>query len=118
MRPRPFLTITTITTPSMRKRDTQGHRANSPLSGGIGEARLINFGSPRRPADRCTYADSPAEFALCLSCPYNRGARGSGIVCAHRFGIDPTLVDGVVTQFDGDGIRRLEPYVPPSEEER
>ncbi len=74
------------------------------------------FGSPRRPADRCTYADTPAEFALCFSCPYNRGAQGSGIRCAHRFGIDPTLVDGVLTQFDGDGIHRVEPYVPPYEE--
>ena len=102
----------------MRRRDNQRYRGDSPSRGATSETRLINFGSPRRPADRCTYADSPAEFALCFSCPYNRGARGSGILCAHRFGIDPTLVDGVVTQFDGDGIRRLEPYVPPPEEER
>lgn len=73
-----------------------------------GELKLITFGTPRRPADRCTYADAPAEFALCLGCPYNRGARGSGIVCAHRFGLDPTLVDGVPTQLDGDAIRRLD----------
>jgi len=26
------------------------------------------------------------------------------------------LVDGVLTQFDGDGIHRVEPYVPPPEE--
>ena len=73
-----------------------------------GELKLISFGTPRRPADRCTYADAPAEFALCLGCDYNRGARGSGIVCAHRFGVDPTLVDGVPTQLDGDAIRRLD----------
>lgn len=72
------------------------------------EVRLVMFGSPRRPADRCTYADAPAEFALCLGCPFNRGARGAGIVCAHRFGIDPTLVDGIPTQLDGDSIRWLD----------
>ena len=78
-----------------------------------GYPRLISFGSPRRPADRCTYLDAPAEFALCLGCAYNHGARGSGIVCAHRFGIDPTLVDGVPTQLDGDEIRLLDAEIPP-----
>ncbi len=73
-----------------------------------GELKLISFGTPRRAADRCTYVDAPAEFALCLDCPYNRGARGSGIICAHRFGVDRTLVDGVPTQLDGDAIRRLD----------
>ncbi len=76
-----------------------------------GELRLIAFGSPRRSADRCTYADAPAEFGLCLDCQYNRGARGTGILCAHRFGIDPTLVDGIPTQLDGDEIRWLEPPI-------
>jgi hypothetical protein len=84
--------------------------APAPPTGGT---RLISFGSPRRPADRCTYLDAPAEFALCLGCAYNRGARGSGIICAHRFGIDPTLVGGVPTQLDGDEIRRLEANIPP-----
>ena len=72
------------------------------------ELKLIRFGTPRHPADLCTYADVPAEFTLCFTCPYNHGARGSGILCAHRFGIDPTLVDGIPTQFDGEDIRRLE----------
>ena len=74
---------------------------------------MITFGSPRRRADRCTYLDAPAEFALCLDCAYNRGARGSGILCAHRFGIDPTLVDGIPTQLDGDSILFLEADVSP-----
>lgn len=79
-----------------------------------GELRLIGFGSPRRSADLCTYLDEPAQFAICLDCAYNRGARGSGIVCAHRFGIDPTLVDGIPTQLDGDSIRWLDPppFIP------
>lgn len=65
--------------------------------------KLIMFGSPRRAADRCTYADAPAEFGRCFDCTYNRGAQGSGILCSHRFGLDPTLVDGKPTQFsDGD----------------
>ncbi len=68
------------------------------------ELKLITFGSPRRQADRCTYADAPAEFARCLDCAYNRGARGSGIVCAHRFGLDPTKVDGKTTQFNAGEI--------------
>ena len=72
------------------------------------ESKLIRFGSPRHPADRCTYADAPAVFAVCLDCSYNHGAHGSGISCSHRFGIDPTLVDGVPTQLDGDGIRWLD----------
>ncbi len=75
--------------------------------------KLITFGSPRRPADRCTYADAPAEFAVCLDCPFNRGARGSGILCAHRFGMDPTLVDGKLTQLNGDAIRWIDPCVTP-----
>ncbi len=79
------------------------------------ETRLIRFGSPRHSADRCMYADAPAEFAVCLGCSYNRGAHGSGISCSHRFGIDPTLIDGVPTQLDGDGIRWLdgEPHQEP-----
>jgi hypothetical protein len=63
----------------------------------------IGFGSPRHPADRCSLYNTPAEFAVCLDCRYNKGAQGSGILCAHRFGIDPTLIDGVLTQFkDGE----------------
>lgn len=65
--------------------------------------KLIQFGSPRRVADRCTYFDAPAQFAHCFDCTYNRGAQGSGVLCGHRFGLDPTLVDGKPTQFsDGD----------------
>lgn len=65
--------------------------------------KLINFGSPRRPADRCTFFGAPAEFGRCFDCAYNRGAHGSGIACGHRFGLDPTLIDGKATQFsDGD----------------
>ncbi len=73
-----------------------------------GEVKLIRFGSPRRAADRCTMIDAPAQFALCLDCPYNGGARGDGIRCIHRFGIDPTLVDGALTQIVDDEIQRLE----------
>jgi hypothetical protein len=72
------------------------------------ELKLITFGSPRQAASRCTYIDGPAEFGLCFDCSYNRGAHGSGILCAHRFGIDPTLIDGVPTQLDGDSIRWLD----------
>jgi hypothetical protein len=99
-----------MTTRRDRRRAVLLEPAPAPPTGGT---RLISFGSPRRPADRCTYLDAPAEFALCLGCDYNRGARGSGIICAHRFGIDPTLVDGVPTQLDGDEIRRLEADIPP-----
>jgi hypothetical protein len=77
------------------------------------EQRLISFGSPRRPADRCTYLDAPAEFALCLHCAYNHGARGSGILCGHRFGIDPTLVNGIPTRLDGEDILFLDDDVSP-----
>ena len=66
--------------------------------------RLIRFGSPRRPADRCTLIDAPAQFGVCLDCSYNRGAHGDGIRCVHRFGLDPTVVDGVLTQAHGDII--------------
>lgn len=72
------------------------------------ELRLITFGSPRRPADRCTYFDAPAEFAQCLDCQYNRGAKGSGVVCAHRFGLDPTVVAGRTTQFNAGEIMPLD----------
>lgn len=70
--------------------------------------KLINFGSPRREADRCTYADAPARFDLCLDCRYNRGAKGSGILCAHRFGLDPTLVEGLPTHYSSGDIVPLE----------
>jgi hypothetical protein len=73
-----------------------------------GELKQITFGTPGRSAARCTYFDAPAEFAQCLGCRYNRGAHGSGILCAHRFGIDPTFVDGRLTRLDGDEIRPLE----------
>ncbi len=76
------------------------------------ELKYIQFGSPRRPADRCTLRDAPAEFGLCLDCGYNRGARSSGIICAHRFGLDPTVVGGVKTQLQGGDI------VPIDEEAR
>lgn len=70
--------------------------------------KLIRFGSPRRPADRCTYLDAPAEFGRCFDCSYNRGAQDSGILCAHRFGLDPTLVDGRATQFSAGEILPLD----------
>ncbi len=73
-----------------------------------GELKQILFGSPRRPADRCTFWDAPAQFALCLDCGYNRGARGSAIVCAHRFGVDPTMIDGMKTQLQGGDILALD----------
>lgn len=82
--------------------------ANDPVSHHApGEVKLIRFGSPRHAADRCTLSDAPAQFALCLDCPYNNGAHGDGIRCVHRFGIDPTLVDGALTQIQGDQIERL-----------
>ncbi len=74
----------------------------------LGELKHIVFGSPCRPSDRCTFWDAPAQFALCLDCGYNRGARGSGIVCAHRFGVDPTMVDGLKTQLQGGDILALD----------
>ena len=92
-----------------RKRDRRRAILHEPAPvAAPAESKLITFGSPRRPADRCTYTDAPAEFALCLDCAYNRGARGRGIICGHRFGVDPTLVDGVLTQLDGDSIRRFD----------
>jgi hypothetical protein len=74
----------------------------------LAERKLIRWGSPRRAADRCTMIDAPAQFALCLDCPYNAGAYNDGIWCIHRFGIDPTLVDGTLTQVRGDHIERIE----------
>lgn len=68
----------------------------------------IQFGSPRRPADLCTLYDAPAQFSLCLDCHYNQGARGGGILCGHRFGLDPTVVGGIKTQFKGDSILPLD----------
>lgn len=73
------------------------------------ELKIIRFGSPRRPADRCTLIDAPAQFARCLDCSYNHGAQDDGIQCAHRFAIDPTLVDGSLTQIQGDAIIVLDP---------
>jgi hypothetical protein len=72
------------------------------------ERKLVRWGSPRRAADRCTMTDAPAQFPLCLDCSYNAGAHNDGIWCTHRFGIDPTLVDGTLTQVRGDQIERLE----------
>ncbi|GAC1565088.1 MAG: hypothetical protein NVS4B8_25740 [Herpetosiphon sp.] len=69
--------------------------------------RVITFGSPGHPADHCTYAGAPAEFMLCIDCPYNRGASGTGIKCGHRFGIDPTLIDGRPTQIQNGDIIEL-----------
>ncbi len=66
--------------------------------------KLILFGSPGRTAGQCTYGDAPADFMLCFDCPYNRGAKGTGILCGHRFGIDPTLVGGRPTQFQNGDI--------------
>lgn len=72
------------------------------------QIKLIGFGTPRHPADRCTYLDAPAQFGLCLDCSYKRGAQGSRILCAHRFGLDPTLVDGRPTQFSEGEIVPLD----------
>ena len=69
---------------------------------------LITFGSDRKEADRCTLHDLPARFDLCLTCEYRRGTQGLGILCSHRFGIDPTYVNGVVTQLQDGGILPLE----------
>jgi hypothetical protein len=73
------------------------------------QIKLIRFGSPRRAADRCTLWDAPADFGLCLDCRYNRGAQGDGILCAHRFGLDPTIVDGMPTQLRDGEIIPLDP---------
>jgi hypothetical protein len=72
------------------------------------ELKPIRFGSPRHPADRCTLIGAPAQFGLCFDCSYNHGAQGDGILCAHRFGLDPTLIDGTLTQVQGDQIIFLE----------
>jgi hypothetical protein len=72
------------------------------------QPKMITFGSPRRSADCCTYLDAPAQFAICLDCSFNGGAHGSGILCNHRFGIDPTLVDGRATQLQGNEIMPLD----------
>lgn len=46
------------------------------------DRKLIRWGSPRRAADRCTMTDAPAQFGLCLECPYNGGAHNDGLcVC-------------------------------------
>lgn len=71
--------------------------------------RLITFGSDRKDGDRCTLYDQPARFNDCLSCEFRRGSQGLGILCGHRFGIDPTYVNGVLTQLQGDDIAPLEP---------
>lgn len=76
----------------------------SPQQSSPAGIKLVRFGSPRRPADRCTLIDAPAQFALCLDCAYNHGAQGDGIRCGHRFGIDPTVVDGSLTQMQGSDI--------------
>jgi hypothetical protein len=70
-------------------------------------SKLIAFGSERRVSDRCTLYDAPARFDQCLGCAYRRGAQGLGILCGHRFGIDPTYIDGVLTQIRDDGIENI-----------
>ena len=72
------------------------------------DLKIIRFGSPRCAADRCTLIDAPAQFALCLDCSYNQGAHDDGIRCGHRFAIDPTLVEGRLTQVRGGDISFLE----------
>ncbi len=72
------------------------------------EPRLITFGSDRVPSDHCTLYDQPARFDQCLGCEYRRGTKGLGILCGHRFGIDPTYVDGVLTQIQDDSITPLD----------
>ncbi len=71
-------------------------------------AKLIQFGTTRRAADRCTLYDAPAQFSQCLDCEFRRGTQGLGILCGHRFGIDPTYVNGVLTQIQDDGIVPLD----------
>jgi hypothetical protein len=73
------------------------------------QVKLVRFGAPHRVADHCTLWDVPAEFAHCLDCRYNRGAQGSGILCAHRFGLDPTIVSGMPTQLRDGEIVPLDP---------
>ncbi len=70
-------------------------------------SKLITFGSERQISDRCTLYDAPARFDQCLGCEYRRGAQGLGILCGHRFGIDPTYIDGVLTQIRDDGIENI-----------
>lgn len=89
-----------------RRRAIIADEADEPTS--PPQIRLINFGTPRRPADRCTYLDAPAQFGTCFDCRYNKGAQGSGILCAHRFGIDPTVVAGMTTQFKSGDIIPLD----------
>jgi hypothetical protein len=73
------------------------------------EPRLITFGSDRKESDRCTLYDQPARFDQCLGCAYRRGSQGLGILCGHRFGIDPTYISGVLTQLQDGDILPLEP---------
>ena len=72
------------------------------------EPRLILFGSDRGERDRCTLYDAPAQFDQCLGCEYRRGTQGLGILCGHQFGIDPTYVDGILTQLHDDSITPLD----------
>ncbi|ABX06819.1 MAG TPA: hypothetical protein DEF47_23365 [Herpetosiphon sp.] len=67
--------------------------------------KLISFGSNR--SDQCTLYDAPAKFEQCLGCEYRRGSKGLGILCGHRFGLDPTYINGVLTQIQDDEIRPL-----------
>lgn len=69
------------------------------------ETRLITFGQPASP---CTLYGRPAVFAECMECEYRHGSRGLGIVCGHRFGVDPTYIDGRLTQLCGDEILPLD----------
>lgn len=71
------------------------------------EPRLVTFGTNRSESDLCTLHDIPARFELCLDCEYRRGTRGLGILCGHRFGIDPTMVDGKLTQIQDDSIQPI-----------
>lgn len=72
------------------------------------QPKVIQFGTTRRASDRCTLYDAPAQFNQCLGCEYRRGTQGLGILCGHRFGIDPTYVNGILTHIQNDEILPLE----------
>ncbi|KPL85197.1 MULTISPECIES: hypothetical protein [Herpetosiphon] len=67
--------------------------------------KLIRFGSTQ--SDQCSLYDAPAKFEQCLGCEYRRGSKGLGILCGHRFGLDPTYINGILTQIRDDEILPL-----------
>ena len=86
----------------MRRSNRRGSPVNEQDAS---DQKLITFGQP---ASQCSLHDRPAIFAQCMDCDYRRGARGLGILCGHRFGVDPTYITGRLTQIQGDQIIPLE----------